>query len=305
MLNLDVAVASFWQLARHWKSGDSSKLELVCEGGNLHIQLSATLGHPDHVHFPAPSPAPSPPPPPAPSTFFKRKSPSQLRRQVRRQEEALVKADKAAPNKATSNKEDIYSTSEKEVFETPEESEEDLSEVNVMLFAKKPANIFKCDQCGHTGSCKEAMTKHVKENHKEVTTKSFQCDQCEYETASDKGLKQHQRIKHRISQLDGNSSDVDSESINGVSIIYKISVSEKKNKDEIINDLTYFEPWDNFQISCFTVKEDLGIFSLEVTCERKYYQDFSVSRAGTLLESLPWPPDYTVISSQPLSYLTE
>ena len=56
MLNLEVAVSSFWQLARHWKSGEKAKLELACEGGNLHLQLSAMLGHPDHIHFPAPSP---------------------------------------------------------------------------------------------------------------------------------------------------------------------------------------------------------------------------------------------------------
>ena len=60
MLNVEVAVSSFWQLARHWKSGDKAKLELACEGGNLHLQLSASLGHPDHVHFPAPSSPPLP-----------------------------------------------------------------------------------------------------------------------------------------------------------------------------------------------------------------------------------------------------
>ena len=48
MSNLDVAVSSFWQLARHWKSGDKAKLELACEGGSLHwvtltIPTSLTL----------------------------------------------------------------------------------------------------------------------------------------------------------------------------------------------------------------------------------------------------------------------
>ena len=54
MSNLDVAVASFWQLARHWKQGDKAKLELTCEDGSLHMQLSAALNHPDHRHFPHP-----------------------------------------------------------------------------------------------------------------------------------------------------------------------------------------------------------------------------------------------------------
>ena len=80
-------------------------------------------------------------------------------------------------------------------------------------------------------------------------------------------------------------------------------VNEKKNIDEIINELTYFELWDNVHV--FTVREDSDIFSVEVTCEKKYYEgDFTVSRAASSLKSLPWPPDYTVISSQAPSYLT-
>ena len=69
MSNLDVAVASFWQLARHWKMGDKAKLELLCEGEKLHIQLSAFLGHPDHPHVPHQT---------SPSSSSKYKCPSQL-----------------------------------------------------------------------------------------------------------------------------------------------------------------------------------------------------------------------------------
>ena len=47
MLNLEVALSSFWQLARNWRQGEEAKLELSCEDGNLQIQLSASLGHPD------------------------------------------------------------------------------------------------------------------------------------------------------------------------------------------------------------------------------------------------------------------
>ena len=88
-----------------------------------------------------------------------------------------------------------------------------------------------------------------------------------------------------------------------MSVTHKISVNEKKNIDEIINELTDFELWDN--VHGFTVKEDSDIFSVEVNCEKKYYKgDFTVSRAASSLKSLPWPPDYTVISSQAPSYLT-
>ena len=38
---------------------------------------------------------------------------------------------------------------------------------------------------------------------------SFKCDQCDFVGASDKGLKQHTRMKHRISQVDGNDSELE------------------------------------------------------------------------------------------------
>ena len=110
MLNLDIAVSSFWQLARHWKSGESAKLELECEGGNLNIQLSARLGHPDSVHFPTPSPAST-------QSSCKRKSPSKLRRQKRRREEALHEAEKANPME-----ENVSNQSDKSVDTPPEEA---------------------------------------------------------------------------------------------------------------------------------------------------------------------------------------
>ena len=80
MSNLDAAVATFQQLARHWKNGNKAKLELSCEGENLDIQLSARLGPPEQQHFPDP-------PPIIPSV--KKKSSSQLRRQEQRRQEAL------------------------------------------------------------------------------------------------------------------------------------------------------------------------------------------------------------------------
>ena len=105
MINLEVALGSFWQLARHWKMGDTAKLELACEGGNLHMQLSAKLGHPDLQHFKQPPQSPSLPSCSTPSSG-KMKTPSQLRRQDRRRREALDKAaaDKAAADKAAADK---------------------------------------------------------------------------------------------------------------------------------------------------------------------------------------------------------
>ena len=81
MSNIDVALARFWQIARHWKQGEPAKLELSCEAGSLQMQLTAKLGHPDQPHFPS-------------STHphnLKKNSPSQLRRKERRRQEVLNK----------------------------------------------------------------------------------------------------------------------------------------------------------------------------------------------------------------------
>ena len=38
---------------------------------------------------------------------------------------------------------------------------------------------------------------------------SFKCDQCGYEGGSDKRLKQHDRIRHKISKVDGSNNESD------------------------------------------------------------------------------------------------
>ena len=165
MYNLDVAVTSFWQLARHWKQGDKAKLELSCEDGSLHMQLSAVLGHPDLPHFPPPSPPRPPSSPPAPK---KKKSPAQLRRQERRQQEAQTKADEADPK--THNN--------------------DGTENNL-----------------HDGVTSDKLAEVIVEEEAEIPSEPpfllFNCEQCEYTNASEKGINQHKRMKHWISQLDG------------------------------------------------------------------------------------------------------
>ena len=42
-------------------------------------------------------------------------------------------------------------------------------------------------------------------------TVSFQCDQCEFNGVSDKGLKQHTRMKHKVTQVDGNTTESEDE----------------------------------------------------------------------------------------------
>ena len=174
MSNLDVAVSSFWQLARHWKQGDKAKLELSCVDGTLHMQLSAVLGHPDQPHFPHPPPPAHPPSPPPP---VKKKSPSQLRRQVRRQREAEAKADEAVPN----------------INIISEDNENHLF---------KDASTSKETEIVEEAVLGETAVKLAK-NTAEESLPIFKCNQCNYQNKTEKGLVMHERKKHRISQVDG------------------------------------------------------------------------------------------------------
>ena len=236
MSNLDVAVSSFWQLARHWKSGEKAKLELECEDGNLHLQLSAKLGHPDHPHFPTP---PCPPPP----VSCKRKSPSQLRRKERRQQEGLHRAEKDA-----TDKEDASVQSEKENTVADSLSKDSRSETPATEEMKKTAEnssvrlaTLNCDKCVHKANCQVSLLKHVlKEHKKHVAHERFKCNicsenletknnltnhmivehnhpgevlvcqQCEFMTSRKTCLNMHVSKKHKeIEQLDGTSSDTE------------------------------------------------------------------------------------------------
>ena len=183
-----MAVTSFWQLARHWNQGDKAKLELSCEDGNLHMQLSAVLGHPDQPHFPRPPPPQAPFPPPK-----KTKSPSQLRRQERRQREALAKA--FSPTNITEESDEVLT-------ENVVEGENETPAVKVVGSPVKDSYLI------------------------------FKCDQCTYTNATDKGLSQHVRMKHRISQVDGNI-DLEEEDSKEVNVTTrKLSDDDNLEKNE-------------------------------------------------------------------------
>ena len=203
MLNLEVEVSSFWQLARHWKSGHKAKLELECEGGDLHLHLAAKLGHPDHEHFPAPSS----PPPPQPS--FKTKSSSQLRRQKRRREEALTKAKKAAAREEVSSHhsekdtcEDITSNNSENhnPVKMTNSEEATLSKSDLRIPVETPHveyDVFKCDHCDHKASCKASLKIHgAKEHKRTVRHERFKCDNCNENMDTKNSLNNHMIIEH-------------------------------------------------------------------------------------------------------------
>ena len=200
MSNLSVAVASFWQLARHWNKGEKAKLELVCEDGSLHMQLSASLGHPDEPHFPQPPPS---------TSFTKKKSPSQLRRQERCRQEALNQNGKTGTAKDSAK-------------EPPKEVSKESSNLPNGEAANEASNIPNGEAEKEKDSAEESLKKASKviarnmaEKEKESVAVStakdaeepslpFVCDQCDYSNTTEKGLNQHVRMKHRISQVDGN-----------------------------------------------------------------------------------------------------
>ena len=222
MTNLDVAVGSFWQLARHWNQGGKAKLELSCEDGNLHMQLSAVLGHPDQPHFPHPPPHHHPPPPPSFPPARKRKSPSQLRRQERRKQEALAKAEEA----------DLQEESEIGLIESAD------TENVVEAESENPAEMLVGNTAKDSGP-------------------KFKCDQCDYTNATEWGLSQHTRMKHRISQVDGNIDieDEDSEEVD-VDTLELDEVSRSKSKKEQL---------------CCLCQEECGN-CLDGTCEECEYK---------------------------------
>ena len=237
MLSLDVAVTSFWKLARHWKQCDKAKLELSCEDRSLHMHLSASLGHPDQPHFPPPPPHAQHPVPRPPA---KKKSPSQLRRQERRQLEAQ---SKAGPKENNPNV---------DTEKPPHKGMSTDETIKVVVYKAVQDPAVKIVQC----SAEESVI-------------NFKCDQCDYNHTTEKGLGMHKRMKHRISHLDGidNSvtKDFEENDINMVSKMFKISVKEKKTVAEVETDLldTSLKVWED--ISGICVIKETDNFNVNVT----------------------------------------
>jgi hypothetical protein len=73
----------------------------------------------------------------------------------------------------------------------------------------------------------------------------FKCEQCNYTNISVKGLAQHTRMKHRISQVDGNI--------------------------DIEKEILSTNIWKDIILSGFIVEEDLQDFKIEVYCLRQEF----------------------------------
>ena len=252
---------------------------MECEDGNLHLQLSAKLGHPDHVHFPATSP-------PFPhQSSCKRKSPSQQRRQERRRKEALSKADKAAPGEEVEASDPEKDTSgslkdisedvqvQKEAAKTPFKND---SKVHLKIPADELEG-FKCDRCDHTASCKASLKNHTTREHKKqvkherfkcnecnknLDTKNclnnhmitehghsgivFSCDLCDFLTSRQTSLSIHLAKKHKeIEQVDGSNSEYEDN--------YAESYWERDYMGR--NYKTYIDSLENIKTSNLSIEE--------------------------------------------------
>ena len=90
--------ATFWEFTKMWRNKSTAKLSFSCEGGNLNLELAASLGNPDDVHHEVPRHHIYP---------VKRKSPAELRRNQRRHEAYLLRKEEAAQVSSKSNEEAV------------------------------------------------------------------------------------------------------------------------------------------------------------------------------------------------------
>ena len=95
--------------------------------------------------------------------LWKRKSPSHLRRQERRKQEALAKAEEAA----------LQEKSEIGLIESADienvvkaESEKNTAEMLVGNAAKDSGPKFKCDQCAYTNATERGLSQHARMRHR-------------------------------------------------------------------------------------------------------------------------------------------
>ena len=156
-----------WSNPKVWKKGDKARLELACEGENLHIRLSAVHGHPEHPHFPDPPASTSPPP-------SKKKFLSQLRHQERRRKEALVKAggakvveedisEKVFSDQNAKTLTDVEKTTEKSL---ELQEDEDIHKTSLNEY------LLKCSHCYVTSKSETGLKIHVVKSHKIVLLKT-------------------------------------------------------------------------------------------------------------------------------------
>ena len=104
-----------------------------------------------------------------------------------------------------------------------------------------------------------------------------------------------------IDQIDGNSELMKEEPISDErEITYTISCKEIKTKKEVEEDLG--NVWKYKHLSGWGVESELDNFIVIVGSE-KICEDFSATSADNMLNTLPWPKSYHVISKGDPRYM--
>ena len=249
------------------------------------------MGHPGAPHFPSPSSFPHPPhiptpppPPPPPPRRPRHRGPGEIRRNNQRA--ACHQAARASPASPTAPVSiALPPSSESEVSSEASASVISSNFTLSVTSLKNKQSIHKCDLCEFSSSTKHQhrVSVHMGHTHKKENI--------------DNDLESSKNIE----QIDGNCELQMDESISDErEITYTISCKEVKTKSEVEEDLG--EVWKYKHLSGWGVESENETF-IVIVGSKKICEDFSATSADHMLETLPWPKSYHVISKGKPRYM--
>ena len=187
---LGATVHEFMQI---WALNGDAILNLTTSGGTVNLDFKCSLGQPGAPHSPPPS-APSSPPPPAPRRPCHRGPAEREKNRLRAARHQAAWAKTAAP----------------------------VSPVESSVAASLTVNDSSESPTAPVAPEKTAAVSGTEEGESGCSP-DFKCEQCDYTNNTVNGLGQHVRMKHRVSQVDGNI-DSDEESIEETYPVHIIDV---------------------------------------------------------------------------------
>ena len=153
-----------------WALGGNATLNLTTTGGHAEVEFKCTLGQPGAPHSLSPSASFFPPNPPRP----RHRGPADIARNRRR----------AACHQAILAK------------NCPPQQPASVPATDSAAAEPSTASVAA------TTASTTATSEH--EEPDSGSSPVFKCDQCSYTNSTERGLGQHVRMRHRISQVDGN-----------------------------------------------------------------------------------------------------
>ena len=214
-------MASVTEFISVWALGGEASLNLATRNGITNVAFNCHLGHPGAPHSlpPAPTPAPPPQSPPRQPRHRGQAEREKNRQRAAQHQAALARTAASASSATSSSTAPMLAPGSPSTVSVSEAcSTATDSVVNSVSILTAPVMSFSSSHATEpvvsaapTVSGKSANTDDVQQSPPLL---SFKCDQCDFVGASDKGLKQHTRMKHQISQVDGNDSDLEDRDIN-------------------------------------------------------------------------------------------